>query len=62
MKDNYFLPEANLIEYDYTNVVSASHDLPPAPTPTPNEKNHCDIPKTKNKDCGDTPKTKKSKC
>ena len=50
MKDNYFSPEANLIEYDYTNVVSASHDLPPAPTP--NEKKKCDIPATKKKYCG----------
>ena len=45
MKENYFSPEANLMEYNYTNVVSASHDLPPAPTP--NEKKKCDIPATK---------------
>lgn len=58
MKDNYFLPEANLIEYDYTNVVSASHGLSPAP----NEKKKCDIPTTKNKDCGGTPALKKKNC
>ena len=62
MKDNYFLPEANLIEYDYTNVVSASHDLPPAPTPTPNEKKKCDIPATKKHKCGVTPALKNQKC
>ena len=60
MKDNYFLPEANLIEYDYTNVVSASHDLPPAPTP--NEKKKCDIPATKKHKCGVTPALKNQKC
>lgn len=60
MKDNYFSPEANLMEYDYTNVVSASHDLPPAPTP--NEKKHCDISTTKNWKCGDTPALKNKKC
>ena len=59
MKDNYFSPEANLMEYNYTNVVSASHDLPPAPTPTPNEKNHCDIPATKNYKCVGGIKNKK---
>ena len=60
MKDNYFSPEANLMEYNYMNVVSASPDLPPAPTP--NEKKHCDIPTTKNKDCGGTPALKKKHC
>lgn len=60
MKDNYFSPEANLMEYDYTNVVSASHDLPPAPTP--NEKKKCDIPATKNHKCGVTPALKNQKC
>ena len=59
MKENYFSPEANLMEYNYTNVVSASHDLPPAPTPTPNEKNHCDIPATKNSKCVGGIKNKK---
>ena len=52
MKDNYFSPEANLMEYNYMNVVSASHDLTPDPTPTPNEKKKCDIPATKKKYCG----------
>ena len=60
MKDNYFSPEANLIEYDYTNVVSASHDLPPAPTP--NEKKKCDIPATKKKYCGAALKNKGQGC
>ena len=57
MKDNYFTPEANLIEFDYTNVVSESHD-----TSAYNKNQQCDIPKTKNKDCGDTPRTKNRKC
>ena len=62
MKDNYFSPEANLMEYNYMNVVSASHDLTPDPTPTPNEKNHCDIPATKNKYCGAAIKNKGQGC
>ena len=57
MKDNYFSPEANLMEYNYMNVVSASHGL--NPDPTPNVKNHCDIPTTKNSHkCGVTPSLK----
>ena len=59
MKDNYFSPEANLMEYNYMNVVSASHDLTPDPTPTTNEKTHCDIPATTNYKCVGGIKNKK---
>ena len=48
MKENYFSPEANLMEYNYTNVVSASHDLPPARhPPRPRTHSRGDVPATK---------------
>ena len=53
MKDEYFAPEANLLEYDYLNVVSASFDTPTVPNL--NNK-HCSVPTTKNGNkCGIKP-------
>ena len=59
MKDNYFTPEADLLEYDFKDSLSASHDASPASTPTPNEKKKCDIPATKNYKCVGGIKNKK---
>lgn len=47
MKDEYFTPTANLLAFDYANVVSASFGTPAVP----NEKKKCDIPMPKNKKC-----------
>lgn len=52
MKDEYFTPTANLLAFDYVNVVSASFGTTPA-TPTPNDNNkHCSIPPVKQGGCG----------
>lgn len=45
MKDEYFTPVADMLAFDYANVVSASFDTPVVPTMQ--NGNKCDVPPVK---------------
>ena len=56
MKKTYETPRAEKLEFDYTEITTAS-----APG-EPNEKKKCDIPAVKNNKCGLIPRVKNNKC